>query len=236
MATWEPGLTKPATRAVSVRLTETADSLSSIGRAEVAVTSVAELVLDDLLARVDLHRGVLAGEGLERRLVARLEVVAHHRLHRDLAGGGCVVDGLPGLDGLRDPQHLDGLEATLGTLVGAADVQEHECRAHQCHDDGDHEEDASAVHRYLFGSGGDPWSRGGCTWGALRSGRSGSEGARPERDHCNEKPRTSQTFQELFLRGCDVHGRDGAISLGRGPRSRPATGRARRPGAASGWA
>ena len=50
MATWEPGLTKPATRAVSGRQAEPADSLSSIGRAEVAVTSVPELVLDDLLA------------------------------------------------------------------------------------------------------------------------------------------------------------------------------------------
>ena len=51
IATSEPGLTKPATRAGSVRLTEIATLSSGIGSGEATSAARAELVGDDLLAR-----------------------------------------------------------------------------------------------------------------------------------------------------------------------------------------
>ena len=148
IATSEPGLTKPATRSGSVRLTEMAILPLGMPRGEAASAALApNLSDDDLLAREHALQGHGALEGVGVGLHVGQQLAASHTLRHDLAGGQGVVVALARRDRLADREDLDGVDALLRASVGAADVEEDEERAERGDDGGDDEEEPAAIHR-----------------------------------------------------------------------------------------
>ena len=127
-----------------------------------------------------------------RGLVVREQVVARHRLQRELAGGGGVVDASRRPRWARRPQHVDGVEALVGAGVGTADVQEDQRGARA----------ARRRRPRRAGSFGGPSvplecrdRPGGSGGSSVLRSRGLREGLDGTQEDCNEKPRESQAFQ-----------------------------------------
>ena len=143
----------PATRSGSVRLTEIA--IMPLRDRQASTwwpRPVAELARDDLLRRRrSATEAILPFECGRRRLVAGGQLVLRDAAELDLARGQAASYVSPAAMSCVALRTLTLSNWSLGAVVGALDVEEHQCRAHDSDEHGDDEEQPAAIHgRFTF--------------------------------------------------------------------------------------